>query len=260
MQMIHPTIFRVCQVGAAFCFIGHGAFGIMAKQDWCPFFGTVGISEGMALQLMPWIGVMDISLGILALLRPMPITFLFMTFWALWTAMCRPLAGFGWWEFLERAGNYGPPFALLLLSNWGFDRHKLFSRLMPDTNHRFSKAIFVLRMSTALLLIGHGGFGAFMQKKMLLQHWQAVGVSLDPQSFMMLGWFEIILGFAALGWSSPLIFLGIFIWKICTELLYPLSGAPMWEFIERAGSYACPLALLIYFRMRPPRKAMTVQL
>jgi len=32
-------------------------------------------------------------------------------------------------------------------------------------------------------------------------------------------------------------------WKLATEALFPLTGAPIWEFIERGGSYAAPLAL-----------------
>ncbi|MEJ7591925.1 MAG: hypothetical protein WKF77_10275 [Planctomycetaceae bacterium] len=35
------------------------------------------------------------------------------------------------------------------------------------------------------------------------------------------------------------------VWKVATELLYPLSGAPAWEFIERGGRYIAPLALCI---------------
>ncbi len=35
-----------------------------------------------------------------------------------------------------------------------------------------------------------------------------------------------------------------FVWKVGTELLRPMVGEPTWEFIERGGSYAAPLALL----------------
>jgi phosphohistidine phosphatase SixA len=37
-------------------------------------------------------------------------------------------------------------------------------------------------------------------------------------------------------------------WKIATELLYPVSGAPWWEFVERGGSYTAPLALFLIQR------------
>ena len=32
-------------------------------------------------------------------------------------------------------------------------------------------------------------------------------------------------------------------WKVATEMLFPLAGFPAWEFIERGGSYAAPIAL-----------------
>jgi hypothetical protein len=35
------------------------------------------------------------------------------------------------------------------------------------------------------------------------------------------------------------------VWKLATEALFPLSGSPIWEFVERAGSYTAPLALAL---------------
>ena len=32
-------------------------------------------------------------------------------------------------------------------------------------------------------------------------------------------------------------------WKLATESLFIVAGAPVWEIVERAGSYAAPLAL-----------------
>jgi hypothetical protein len=43
----------------------------------------------------------------------------------------------------------------------------------------------------------------------------------------------------------PVLFGAIAAWKIGVEMLYPLSGAPIWEVVERGGSYGAPLALAI---------------
>jgi len=40
------------------------------------------------------------------------------------------------------------------------------------------------------------------------------------------------------------VLLFVFAWKLATEAFRPLAGEPIWEFIERGGSYGAPLALL----------------
>ena len=41
-------------------------------------------------------------------------------------------------------------------------------------------------------------------------------------------------------------------WKLATEFLFVTAGAPIWEFVERAGSYAAPIALAVLLRERRP--------
>ena len=47
------------------------------------------------------------------------------------------------------------------------------------------------------------------------------------------------------GPAADLFSFGIVAWKMATEALYPMSGTPIWEFVERAGSYAAPLVLAL---------------
>lgn len=177
-----------------------------------------------------------------------------MSAWAIWTALCRPLSGLNWWELLERAGNYGVPFALVLIASWHTRKPGFFARLVPDTSDlTWPRLERVLRWTVALLLIGHGGFGAIVKKPMLIAHWTAAGLPISESTLVLQGWFEIALGCGALFMPSAWYFLGIFVWKIGTELLYPIAGAPMWEFIERAGSYASPLALFFMLRFKARR-------
>src|SRR6185436_16980172 len=118
MSEIQKRVWWVLRVGAAACFIGHGAFGIITKASWLPFFSLVGIGPDLAYTLMPIIGTVDIVAGISILARPTPVAMLYMTVWGLWTASLRPLAGDRFAEMIERAGNYGVPFALLLMTQW----------------------------------------------------------------------------------------------------------------------------------------------
>lgn len=77
----------------AACFIGHGAFGIITKAAWLPYFAVWGIPEPWAWRLMPIVGAVDVSIGILTLIRPVRAVILYMVVWGLQTAALRPLGG-----------------------------------------------------------------------------------------------------------------------------------------------------------------------
>lgn len=249
-QLIEPstTLHGILRVAVAACFIGHGAFGLMTKAAWVPYFTLFGIPETWAWTLMPVVGTVDISIGVLTLLQPVRAVVLYMTFWGFQTACLRPLAGQGVWELLERAGNYGVPLALLCLLGSGRSVADWFS-LRPAPSLTLARAAtigWILRVTTALLLIGHGGFD-FAMGKDWASYAAAVGVSpaavaMHPLSAMA-GWFECSLGLLVLAWPARNLLLFVFVWKVTTEAFRPLAGEPIWEFVERAGSYGAPLAL-----------------
>jgi hypothetical protein len=116
---------------------------------------------------------------------------------------------------------------------------------------------WILRITTAALLIGHGGFGAFMQKATWISYFGAAGIT--PQMaqgaslLSLVGWFEIALGLLVLVLPVPAVLIFVFVWKVGTEVLRPMVGEPFWEFIERGGSYAAPLALLYVRRWASER-------
>ena len=232
-------------------FVGHGAFGIIGKEAWLPYFGFFGIPENWAWTLMPVVGTIDITLGFLTLVRPMPAVLLHMAFWGLMTAALRPLTGEGIWELLERGGNFAVPLGFLFLAGWGGWSMRAWLARVGHATLTVAKArriAWSLRIGTALLLIGHGGFGAFMHKEEWVGYFAELGIgsgTVESLSLMSaVGWFEIALGVAVL--VKPLRTLLAFVvaWKVGTECLRPLAGEPMWEFIERGGSYAAPLALI----------------
>ena len=109
------VLFWLLRVACGLEFVGHGAFGIITKAAWVPYFELVGISERWAYRLMPVVGSVDIFMGFLVLLKPIRAALLYMAVWGLWTALLRPLAGEPVWETVERAPNYLVPLALLYL-------------------------------------------------------------------------------------------------------------------------------------------------
>src|SRR5438093_9301267 len=100
-------------------FVGHGAFGVLRKEAWIAYFQIFGIPEAWAWHLMPVVGSVDIVLGTLALVAPRRAALLYMSVWGLFTALLRPLAGQGWWEFFERSYNFGVPFFMLWMHGCG---------------------------------------------------------------------------------------------------------------------------------------------
>jgi len=244
------------------CFIGHGAFGIRTKAAWVAYFTVLGIGETTAFRMMPIVGTNDIFMGIFALLSPCRIVLAWMAVWALFTSVLRPLAGEPFWEAIERAGNYGVPLAFLVMSGWARSWREWFEPIAPrpsvePDSARMERVAMILRVTTALLLIGHGGYGAFMHKQMLANQYATAGLSGVPGGLGALvpgiGWFEMVLGAAVLVAPLPALLLFIFAWKVATEMLYPVSGAPFWEFLERGGSYGAPLALFFLKTRRAAR-------
>jgi hypothetical protein len=109
-------------------FVGHGAFGIITKAAWLPYFAVVGIPPEWGWRLMPIIGTVDITLGLLVgLVRPARGLLLYMAFWGLLTASIRPLAGEPIWEFFERTPNWAIPLAFLFVRGLPRTRVELLS-------------------------------------------------------------------------------------------------------------------------------------
>jgi hypothetical protein len=108
-------LYWLLRIACGLEFIAHGAFGIITKAAWVPYFGVAGIPERWAYKLMPVVGSFDIFLGFLVLLKPIRAVLIYMAIWGLWTALLRPLSGESFWEAIERAPNYLVPLALLYL-------------------------------------------------------------------------------------------------------------------------------------------------
>src|SRR5262249_41094117 len=160
------TLHWIFRLAVAAEFIGHGALGIRTKAAWLPYFAVAGIAEAAAWTLMPVIGAIDIALGTLALLRPMRAVLLYMTFLGFLTACLPPLAGEGIWECLGPGGNFGVPGAFVVLVGWSGSRTDWFSHLETPavTPVRAATLVWILCLTTGILLIGHGGLGAVMAK------------------------------------------------------------------------------------------------
>jgi hypothetical protein len=236
---------------ALFCeFVGHGAFGILTKSAWVPYFETFGIPGSWAWKLMPVVGSVDLTLGTLVLVAPTRAGLLYMGCWGLFTALLRPLAGEGWWEFLERSYNFGVPLLMLWVHGVGRRGTSWFTVLaeVPRfTAARAQVAQLALRGIMASMLIGHGSLGLIMAKPNLLLFYEATGLGIVdlplPTVRAVIGGFEMILGVLCLELDVTAFFVFVCVWKLATELLHVPARAygAWWEVMERGSSYAAPL-------------------
>lgn len=102
-------------------FLGHGVFALQGKAGWFKYFNAVGITDVNTIVNMLFIvGIIDVALAILVLIKPVRLALLWMAFWGLWTALIRWPIGPDEpaWDFFERWANWGAPLALLLLVGW----------------------------------------------------------------------------------------------------------------------------------------------
>jgi len=237
---LHYTL----RIAAAMCFIGHGAFGIITKAIWCNYFALFGIGKEMAYRLMPVAGTVDILLGILLLMKPFRAIAAWLVIWSIITALCRPLSGEPFAEFIERAGNYGAPLCLLLMTGGIKLNFRWFLSIMspdePVDDKSMGSVKMFLRFTVFLLLLGHGWLN-LIQKPGLINQYSSLGFSNPVNISLIAGIFEIMAAIAVLVKPVRPLLVAFLIWKMGTELFYP--HFEIFEWVERGGSYGCILAL-----------------
>ncbi len=254
-ERIHITL----RIASAMCFIGHGAFGIITKPIWCNYFAVLGIGHDLAYRLMPLVGTIDILLGLSLLFYPLRAVAGWLVCWGLVTATLRPLSGEPFAELIERAGNFGAPLALLLLSPAvpGSKGGSWFQRINahPQPDARIlARVTLCLRIVVFLLLLGHGWLN-WIEKKGLLQQYAGLGFSDPIKTAHIVGIFEMVAALAILIRPVRPLLLVIFVWKMGTELFYP--HWELFEWIERGGSYGSLLALWFVLYKTPVRAGIS---
>ncbi|RYU92455.1 hypothetical protein EWM62_03195 [Mucilaginibacter terrigena] len=252
MLRTEQKIHYVLRIAVAMCFIGHGTFGIITKQVWCNYFAVFGIGTDTAYALMPWVGVCDIAMGLVMLVYPVRAIALWLVIWGALTAFLRPASGEPFAEFIERAGNFGAPLALLMLSGGIKSFRQLFTRIDANAivDAKTIKNVFTcLKIVGCLLLMGHGWLN-LIQKKGLLSQYASIGFAHPAKVAQFIGVFEVAAALVVLIKPVRGILLLFIIWKISSELLYP--HYEVFEWIERGGSYGTLIALWFAIKQVSP--------
>ncbi len=104
------------RVGVAGEFVGHGLLAIEGKKDWVGWISQLTHADAAtATTLLLAIGIADVILALVVLLRPVRPLLLWMAAWGFWTALVRPIVGQSWLDFVERSANWAAPMSLYYL-------------------------------------------------------------------------------------------------------------------------------------------------
>jgi hypothetical protein len=135
---------------------------------------------------------------------------------------------------------------IVLVASWrgvvGFFGSARFRELTPDLLRRLR---LILVAVVATLLIGHGALGLEGKPGLVANYAAVMPMDLAVRATALIGGAEIGLALALARWPSVPLALFIAMWKLGTESLFVAAGQPVWEIVERGGSYAVPVALAI---------------
>lgn len=106
----------ILRVAVAGEFLGHGVLAVGQKAVWLGWIGDIlKVEPATASVILMVIGILDIALAVLVLVKPVRPIILWMAVWGFITALVRPIVGESVWDFIERFANVGAPLALYYL-------------------------------------------------------------------------------------------------------------------------------------------------
>lgn len=108
------------------------------------------------------------------------------------------------------------------------------------------KLEWILRIGVFGTFLGHGML-ALAVKKSWIAYFISVGISAESAVILLplIGSLDILVAISVLFKPFRLILVWAVIWAFITALIRPISGEPIWDFVERAANWAAPLALLL---------------
>lgn len=112
---------------------------------------------------------------------------------------------------------------------------------------------WILRLGIFGTFLGHGVF-AILGKQAWLKYFVAVGISESTGAFLLplIGILDVAIALLALFKPIKIVLGWAVLWSFATALIRPLSGEPVWDFVERSANFMAPLALLVLYGL--PKK------
>lgn len=100
-----------------------------------------------------------------------------------------------------------------------------------------------------MTFIGHGIL-AVSGKLSWISYLEIVGI---PHEFaqtiiVIIGYLDIVIAVAILFKPYKVVVIWATIWTFSTAVIRPISGEPIWDFVERGANWAAPLCLFILLK------------
>ena len=107
------------------------------------------------------------------------------------------------------------------------------------------KVEWILRIGIFGAFLGHGVF-ALLVKESWIPYFTTIGISEATAMFLLpiIGVIDILVALFILIKPFRFITGWAFVWAFTTALIRPITGEPVWDFVERSANWAAPLALL----------------
>ena len=115
------------------------------------------------------------------------------------------------------------------------------------------KVEWILRIGVFGTFLGHGVF-ALLGKQSWIPYFTSIGISESTAIILLplIGIMDILVAIFTLVKPIRIVLIWATLWAFATALIRPISGEPIWDFVERTANWAAPLALL-YLRGLPKR-------
>tara|TARA_B100001964_G_C14114967_1_gene545649 strand:- start:518 stop:901 length:384 start_codon:yes stop_codon:yes gene_type:complete len=104
---------------------------------------------------------------------------------------------------------------------------------------------WILRIGIFGTFLGHGIF-ALMIKQSWIPYFTLIGFSESTAMSLLplIGIMDIVVAMLALFKPLKIVLAWATAWAFVTALIRPITGEPIWDFVERSANWAIPLALL----------------
>ena len=104
--------------------------------------------------------------------------------------------------------------------------------------------IWILQIGVAATFFCHGWLAFFFNPNWL-PYLLSVGLSVESAEMVMplIGAIDILLALMILIRPYRYVLFYCIVWAFATALIRPLSGEPIWTFVEHGSDWAAPLAL-----------------